>query len=167
MCNCGKDIACTSTGECCHSECLGGCSKPGDSGACVACRNFFFKEQCLPSCPAKTYEYEGWRCITSEYCASLRKVSENPRESSKFVIYENRCLSECPPGYTKNESRLVYNLDKKKTLLCLITHLVGFFIFLVFLYIPFVGLVVRDFGMACLVVFRDHDRMQRLDNGTG
>ncbi|XP_040187960.1 insulin receptor-related protein-like [Rana temporaria] len=105
VCNCGNEIACTSTGECCHSECLGGCSKTGDSQACVACRNFFFKEECLPSCPANTYEYEGWRCITSEYCASLRKVSENPRESSKFVIYENRCLSECPPGYTRNESR--------------------------------------------------------------
>ncbi|XP_077319580.1 insulin receptor-related protein-like [Lithobates pipiens] len=107
VCNCGTEIACTSTGECCHSECLGGCSKTGDSRACVACRNFFFKDQCLPSCPAKTYEYEGWRCITSEYCASLRKVSENPRESSKFVIYENRCLSECPPGYTRNESSIV------------------------------------------------------------
>ncbi|XP_077323964.1 insulin receptor-related protein-like [Lithobates pipiens] len=107
VCNCGNEIACTSTGECCHSECLGGCSKTGDSRACVACRNFFFKDQCLPSCPAKTYEYEGWRCITSEYCASLRKVSENPRESSKFVIYENRCLSECPPGYTRNESSIV------------------------------------------------------------
>ncbi|XP_040190512.1 insulin receptor-related protein-like isoform X2 [Rana temporaria] len=107
VCNCGNEIACTSTGECCHSECLGGCSKTGDSQACVACRNFFFKEECLPSCPANTYEYEGWRCITSEYCASLRKVSENPRESSKFVIYENRCLSECPPGYTRNESSIV------------------------------------------------------------
>ncbi|XP_072284783.1 insulin receptor-related protein [Pyxicephalus adspersus] len=107
VCNCGKDIACTSSGECCHSECLGGCSKPGDSRACVACRNFFFKDQCLPSCPPNTYEYEGWRCITAEYCTSLRKVSENPRESSKFVIYENRCLSECPPGYTKNESSIV------------------------------------------------------------
>ncbi|XP_075049385.1 insulin receptor-related protein isoform X2 [Mixophyes fleayi] len=104
VCNCGKDIACTSSGKCCHHECLGGCTWHGDNRACVACRNFLFNEQCLPSCPSKTYEYEGWRCVTSEYCESLRKVSENPRESSKFVIYENRCLSECPSGYTRNES---------------------------------------------------------------
>ncbi|XP_056401019.1 insulin receptor-related protein [Hyla sarda] len=107
VCNCGKDTACTSSGDCCHPECLGGCSSPGDSETCVACRNFFFNGQCLPSCPANTYEYEGWRCITAEYCASLVKVSENPRESFKFVIYENRCLSECPSGYTRNESSIV------------------------------------------------------------
>ncbi|KAG9467449.1 hypothetical protein GDO78_014924, partial [Eleutherodactylus coqui] len=106
-CNCSKDTACTSSGECCHPECLGGCRSPRDSRTCVACRNFFFNGQCLPSCPAKTYEYEGWRCITTEYCASLVKVSENPRESSKFVIYKNRCLSECPSGYTRNESSIV------------------------------------------------------------
>ncbi|XP_040268511.1 insulin receptor-related protein isoform X2 [Bufo bufo] len=107
VCNCGKDTACTSGGDCCHPECLGGCSSPRDSWTCVACRNFFFNGQCLPSCPANTYEYEGWRCITAEYCASLVKVSENSRESSKFVIYENRCLSECPSGYTRNESSFV------------------------------------------------------------
>ncbi|XP_075137279.1 insulin receptor-related protein [Leptodactylus fuscus] len=107
VCNCGKDTACTSTGDCCHPECLGGCSTPGDSQTCMACRNFFFNGQCLPSCPANTYEYEGWRCITAEYCGSLVKVSENPRESSKFVIYKNRCLSECPSGYTMNESSIV------------------------------------------------------------
>ncbi|KAM9294553.1 insulin receptor-related protein [Gastrophryne carolinensis] len=104
VCHCGPNIACTYAGECCHKECLGGCSRPGDSRACVACRNYFFKDQCLPSCPAKTYEYEGWRCITAEYCSSLRKISEFPRESSKFVLFGNRCLSECPSGYTKNES---------------------------------------------------------------
>ncbi|KAM8921479.1 insulin receptor-related protein [Pelodytes ibericus] len=107
VCDCGKNIACSSGGRCCHHECLGGCSKHGDSRACVACRKFYFNGHCLPSCPAETYEYEGWRCVTSEYCASLRKVSENARESSKFVIYKNRCQSECPSGYTKNESSIV------------------------------------------------------------
>ncbi|XP_075700947.1 insulin receptor-related protein [Rhinoderma darwinii] len=107
VCNCDKDTACTSSGDCCHPECLGGCSSPGDSRTCVACRNFLFDDQCLPSCPSNTYEYEGWRCITAEYCASLVKVSENARESSNFVIYEKRCLSECPSGYTMNESSII------------------------------------------------------------
>ncbi|XP_053330986.1 insulin receptor-related protein [Spea bombifrons] len=107
VCDCPTNIACTSNGGCCHRECLGGCSRQGDNRACVACLNFYFNGQCLPSCPPETYEYAGWRCVTTEYCASLRKVSENARESSKFVIYKNRCQSECPSGYTRNESSIV------------------------------------------------------------
>uniref|UniRef100_A0A8C6YSV1 Tyrosine-protein kinase receptor n=1 Tax=Nothoprocta perdicaria TaxID=30464 RepID=A0A8C6YSV1_NOTPE len=91
---------------CCHAECLGGCARPRDARSCVACRHFHFNGHCLPSCPARTYEYEGWRCVTAEYCASLRKVSENPRDASKFVIHRRQCLSECPPGYTRNESSI-------------------------------------------------------------
>ncbi|XP_053561309.1 insulin receptor-related protein [Bombina bombina] len=107
VCDCDKGITCSSNGDCCHHECLGGCNRSGDSQSCVSCRNFYFNDHCLPSCPANTFEYEGWRCVTAEYCASLRKVTENPRESSKFVIYKNRCQSACPPGYTTNESSLL------------------------------------------------------------
>ncbi|KAM6434450.1 insulin receptor-related protein isoform 1-T1 [Liasis olivaceus] len=99
--------ACTNKAECCHPECLGGCSRPGDPQACVACRHFYFNGGCLSSCPDLTYEYEGWRCVTAEYCGGLRKVSENLRDSSRFVIHQKQCLSECPPGYQKNESSLV------------------------------------------------------------
>uniref|UniRef100_A0A8C8SKG9 Tyrosine-protein kinase receptor n=1 Tax=Pelusios castaneus TaxID=367368 RepID=A0A8C8SKG9_9SAUR len=106
VCPCGDGIACTATGECCHPECLGGCSRPWDSNACVVCRHFYFDGHCLPSCPARTYCYGGWRCVTAEYCASLRKVSENPREASKFVIHQEECLAECPSGYTRNESSI-------------------------------------------------------------
>ncbi|XP_065276091.1 insulin receptor-related protein [Emys orbicularis] len=106
VCPCGDGIACTAAGECCHPECLGGCSRPWDSRACVACRHFHFNGHCLTSCPARTYRYEGWRCVTAEYCASLRKVSENPREASEFVIHHEGCLSECPSGYTRNDSSI-------------------------------------------------------------
>ncbi|XP_061462034.1 insulin receptor-related protein isoform X3 [Rhineura floridana] len=99
--------ACTSSAECCHKECLGSCSRPGDSHACTACRHFYFNGHCLSSCPDLTYEYEGWRCMTAEHCASLRKVSENPRDSSKFVIHHKQCLSECPSGYKRNESSII------------------------------------------------------------
>uniref|UniRef100_A0A8C5RS57 Tyrosine-protein kinase receptor n=1 Tax=Laticauda laticaudata TaxID=8630 RepID=A0A8C5RS57_LATLA len=99
--------ACTSKDECCHPECLGGCSHPGDPQACVACRHFYFNGRCLSSCPDLTYEYEQWRCVTAEHCGSLRKVSENLRDSSRFVIHQRQCLAECPPGYRKNESSLV------------------------------------------------------------
>ncbi|NXI03994.1 INSRR protein, partial [Pachycephala philippinensis] len=106
VCPCGAGSACTAAGECCHAECLGGCGRPRDSRACVACRHFHFNGHCLPSCPPRTYEYEGWRCVTAEYCASLRKVSDNPRDASKFVIHQRQCLSECPSGYTRNESSM-------------------------------------------------------------
>lgn len=105
VCPCSAGSACTAAGECCHAECLGGCGRPRDNRACVACRHFHFNGHCLPSCPPRTYEYEGWRCVTAEYCASLRKVSDNPRDASKFVIHQRQCLSECPSGYTRNESR--------------------------------------------------------------
>nr|XP_034993150.1 insulin receptor-related protein isoform X2 [Zootoca vivipara] len=98
--------ACTSSSECCHPECLGSCHRPGDSHACTACHHFYFNGHCLRSCPELTYEYEGWRCVTAEHCASLRKVSENPRDSSKFVIHQGQCLSECPSGYKRNESSI-------------------------------------------------------------
>ncbi|NXO70242.1 INSRR protein, partial [Phainopepla nitens] len=106
VCPCGAGSACTAAGECCHAECLGGCGRPRDRRACVACRHFHFNGHCLPSCPPRTYEYEGWRCVTAEYCASLRKVSDNPRDASKFVIHQRQCLSECPSGYTRNESSM-------------------------------------------------------------
>ncbi|XP_074836963.1 insulin receptor-related protein isoform X3 [Carettochelys insculpta] len=115
VCPCGEGIACTASGECCHPECLGGCSRPWDSRTCVACRHFYFNGHCLPTCPARTYRYESWRCVTAEYCASLRKVSDNPGEASEFVIHNEGCLSECPSGYTHNDSRnyTLYVLDNQ------------------------------------------------------
>ncbi|KAJ6652435.1 hypothetical protein lerEdw1_011553 [Lerista edwardsae] len=108
VCRCPTPhAACTSAGECCHPECLGSCSRAGDNRACVACRHFYFNGLCLSTCPGRTYEYEGWRCLTAEHCASLRKVSENPRDSSQFVIHQRQCLPECPSGYQRNESSIV------------------------------------------------------------
>ncbi|XP_060614199.2 insulin receptor-related protein [Anolis sagrei] len=98
--------ACTSSGECCNPECLGGCSRARDHRACVACRHFELNGRCLRSCPELTYQYEGWRCVTAEHCASLHKVSENPRDSSRFVIHQGQCLSECPSGYKRNDSSI-------------------------------------------------------------
>ncbi|XP_058862183.1 insulin receptor-related protein-like [Acipenser ruthenus] len=117
--HCQKALSCggrgsAASGECCHRECIGGCGRPNDSGSCVACRNFRYSGRCLPSCPAGTFRYAGWRCVSKDYCASLRKVSPNPRKtppqppqkSSKFVIHDGECLSECPPGLTRNESSI-------------------------------------------------------------
>ncbi|XP_077174723.1 insulin receptor-related protein isoform X2 [Paroedura picta] len=106
VCPCQGGVACTSLGECCHPECLGSCSRPRDNQACVTCRHFYFNGLCLRSCPERTYQYGQWRCVTAEDCASLRKVSENPRESSQFVLHQEQCLSECPSGYQRKESSI-------------------------------------------------------------
>lgn len=102
VCPCPHGLACTPGGECCHVECLGGCSRPDDPGACVACRHFYFQGACHQACPPGTYQHESWRCVTAELCASLRSVPSLP---STFGIHQGRCLAQCPPGFTRNGSR--------------------------------------------------------------
>uniref|UniRef100_A0A8C1MKR3 Tyrosine-protein kinase receptor n=1 Tax=Cyprinus carpio TaxID=7962 RepID=A0A8C1MKR3_CYPCA len=43
--------ACTPHKECCHDQCLGGCSVSGNATKCVACRNFLFGDTCVERCP--------------------------------------------------------------------------------------------------------------------
>ncbi|ERE87385.1 insulin receptor-related protein [Cricetulus griseus] len=103
VCPCPHGLACTPRGECCHSECLGGCSQPEDSRACVACRHLYFQGACLRACPPGTYQYESWRCVTAEVCAHLREV---PGRTAAFGIYQGSCLAQCPPGFTRNGSSI-------------------------------------------------------------
>ncbi|XP_055452589.1 insulin receptor-related protein isoform X2 [Psammomys obesus] len=103
VCPCPRGLACTAGGECCHSECLGGCSRPEDPRACVACRHLSFQGVCLQACPPGTYQYESWRCVTAELCAHLREV---PGHAAAFGIYQGSCLAQCPPGFTRNGSSI-------------------------------------------------------------
>lgn len=102
VCPCPRGLACTAGGQCCHSECLGGCSQPEDPRACVACRHLYFQGACLQACPPGTYRFESWRCVTAELCAHLREV---PGHMAAFGIYQGSCLAQCPPGFTRNGSR--------------------------------------------------------------
>nr|XP_014967830.1 insulin receptor-related protein isoform X1 [Macaca mulatta] len=103
VCPCPHGLACTARGECCHTECLGGCSQPEDPRACVACRHLYFQGACLWACPPGTYQYESWRCVTAERCASLRSV---PGRASTFGIHQGSCLAQCPSGFTRNSSSI-------------------------------------------------------------
>uniref|UniRef100_A0A8C7EVY6 Tyrosine-protein kinase receptor n=1 Tax=Neovison vison TaxID=452646 RepID=A0A8C7EVY6_NEOVI len=103
VCPCPHGLACTAGGECCHSECLGGCSRPEDPRACLACRHLYFQGACHRACPPGTYQHESWRCVTVERCASLRSV---PGRASTFGIHEGSCLAQCPPGFTRNSSSI-------------------------------------------------------------
>uniref|UniRef100_A0A5F8GU09 Tyrosine-protein kinase receptor n=1 Tax=Monodelphis domestica TaxID=13616 RepID=A0A5F8GU09_MONDO len=106
VCPCARGLACTPRGECCHPQCLGGCSRPNDPQACVACRHFHFGGTCHSACPRGTYRYEAWRCVTADYCASLRALPDLPGHASDFVIHQGSCLAQCPPGYTHNDSSI-------------------------------------------------------------
>uniref|UniRef100_A0A452RE49 Tyrosine-protein kinase receptor n=1 Tax=Ursus americanus TaxID=9643 RepID=A0A452RE49_URSAM len=103
VCPCPHGLACTAGGECCHTECLGGCSRPEDPRACVACRHLYFQGTCHRACPPGTYQHESWRCVTAEHCASLRSV---PGRASTFGIHGGSCLAQCPPGFTRNGSSI-------------------------------------------------------------
>ncbi|KAK2084457.1 hypothetical protein P7K49_037490 [Saguinus oedipus] len=54
-------------------------------------------------CQRGTYQYESWRCVTAERCASLRSV---PGRASTFGIHQGSCLAQCPSGFTRNSSSI-------------------------------------------------------------
>ncbi|XP_062860198.1 insulin-like growth factor 1a receptor [Trichomycterus rosablanca] len=94
---------CTDSGECCHPQCLGSCTEPGNDMACAACQHYSYEGRCMPDCPAGTYRFEGWRCITMEMCARVHLPSE-----VDFVIHNGECMPECPSGFTRNESQSMF-----------------------------------------------------------
>lgn len=65
--NC-KHGACSLQGQCCHDQCLGGCSEPGNASSCVACRNLQHGNTCLEKCPPGYYVFRGWRCVSFSFC---------------------------------------------------------------------------------------------------
>ncbi|XP_067105721.1 insulin-like growth factor 1 receptor isoform X1 [Osmerus mordax] len=90
--------ACTAEGECCHAQCLGSCTAPNSDTSCAACLHYFHEERCVPDCPAGTYKFEGWRCITMDLCSRVHVP-----DFDRFVIHEGECMPDCPSGYTRNE----------------------------------------------------------------
>lgn len=74
--NC-KHSACTLQGQCCHDQCLGGCSEPGNASSCVACRNLQHGSTCVEKCPPGYYVFRGWRCISFSFCqVGYRRILE-------------------------------------------------------------------------------------------
>uniref|UniRef100_A0A3Q2G8F7 Tyrosine-protein kinase receptor n=1 Tax=Cyprinodon variegatus TaxID=28743 RepID=A0A3Q2G8F7_CYPVA len=93
---CGRR-ACTADGKCCHPQCLGSCTLPDDEMACAACVHYYHDGRCVADCPPGTYRFEGWRCITAEFCSKVHLP-----EYYTFVIHGGECMSDCPPGYTRS-----------------------------------------------------------------
>uniref|UniRef100_A0A3Q3X5C5 Tyrosine-protein kinase receptor n=1 Tax=Mola mola TaxID=94237 RepID=A0A3Q3X5C5_MOLML len=105
--NC-KHGACSLQGQCCHDQCLGGCSEPGNASSCVACRNLQHGNNCVEKCPPGYYVFRGWRCVSFSFCQELHnqckqtKKLNQDRESGcyEYVIHNGACIPECPSGYT-------------------------------------------------------------------
>ncbi|KAM9097937.1 insulin receptor isoform X1 [Sarcophilus harrisii] len=99
---------CTASGQCCHSECLGNCSEPNDPEKCVACRNFYLDGKCVETCPPNYYHFQDWRCVNFSVCQELHNKCKNSRKPScpQYVIHNNKCIPECPSGYTMNSTNL-------------------------------------------------------------
>ncbi|KAM8888379.1 insulin receptor b [Synchiropus picturatus] len=114
MCTDCKHGACNPEGQCCHEQCLGGCSEPGLASSCVACRNLQHGNTCLEKCPPGYYVFRGWRCVSFSFCQDLHnecketKRTIEGRESGckEYVIHKGACIPECPSGYTLNSSTL-------------------------------------------------------------
>uniref|UniRef100_A0A4X2JTI9 Tyrosine-protein kinase receptor n=1 Tax=Vombatus ursinus TaxID=29139 RepID=A0A4X2JTI9_VOMUR len=108
---------CTASGQCCHSECLGNCSEPNDPEKCVACRNFYLDGKCVESCPPDYYHFQDWRCVNFSVCQELHNKCKNSRKPScpQYVIHNNKCIPECPSGYTMNSTKnySFYALDNQ------------------------------------------------------
>ncbi|XP_036211560.1 insulin-like growth factor 1 receptor isoform X1 [Myotis myotis] len=102
---CGKR-ACTDNNECCHPECLGGCTAPDDQAACVACKHYYHEGVCVTDCPPNTYRFEGWRCVDRDFCATIPNADSFELEG--FVIHDGECMQECPSGFIRNDSLSMY-----------------------------------------------------------
>lgn len=86
--------SCVTYDQCCHQLCVGGCTKPDDAGACVACRNVSFLNMCLGKCGSRYYKYLGYRCVDELQCIKM----------GDHLLYdppggEQECVRECPVGY--------------------------------------------------------------------
>ncbi|XP_043101237.1 insulin-like growth factor 1b receptor isoform X2 [Puntigrus tetrazona] len=99
---CGQR-ACTDSGECCHPQCLGSCSVADNDRACAACQNYYHEGRCVEDCPLGTYKFEGWRCITKDFCSRVHLP-----DYDRFVIHGGECMSDCPPGFTRDETRSMF-----------------------------------------------------------
>eukprot|EP00066_Takifugu_rubripes_P005438 XP_003969481.1 PREDICTED: insulin-like growth factor 1 receptor [Takifugu rubripes] len=88
---------CTVDGECCHPQCLGSCTLPGSDTACAACVHYYHQGRCVAECPPGTYKFEGWRCVSVEFCSKVHLPDPHT-----FVIHGQECMPECPSGYTRS-----------------------------------------------------------------
>ncbi|KAL4658886.1 insulin receptor-like [Arapaima gigas] len=101
-----KHRACTRDNQCCHEQCLGGCTEPNSPSKCIACRHYLHQGMCVERCPPGYYTFKGWRCVTFKFCQDLRNHCKQDKggDCHEYVIHDSACLPECPSGYTTTNS---------------------------------------------------------------
>ncbi|BES91399.1 tyrosine-protein kinase receptor [Nesidiocoris tenuis] len=113
ICHCNGS-SCSSTGECCHPTCLGGCQRGLDPHHCNACKNFRIGNSCIERCPNNTYEYLNHRCLSEDECREKPKPLEaefNTREWP-YKPFNGKCIINCPPGYLDVEVNGKYHCER-------------------------------------------------------
>uniref|UniRef100_A0A1B6GW53 Tyrosine-protein kinase receptor n=1 Tax=Cuerna arida TaxID=1464854 RepID=A0A1B6GW53_9HEMI len=89
----------------CHKLCVGGCFDSGPNG-CYSCRGLLDPNgNCSDRCPSNTYEFLNRRCITREECITTPlHYDDNGSDeySDNYIIFEDKCLVDCPSGYMPN-----------------------------------------------------------------
>uniref|UniRef100_A0AAY4DN22 Tyrosine-protein kinase receptor n=1 Tax=Denticeps clupeoides TaxID=299321 RepID=A0AAY4DN22_9TELE len=101
-----KHHACTSNNQCCHSQCLGGCSAPANASACIACRHLMHRGTCMEKCPPGYFTFMDWRCVSFKECQDFHNRCKQSKSNScyDYVIHNGACIPECPSGYTTMNS---------------------------------------------------------------
>ncbi|KAL2089632.1 hypothetical protein ACEWY4_014320 [Coilia grayii] len=101
-----KNHACSLDNRCCHEQCLGGCSEPGNASACIACRHLMHEGTCVERCPPGHYTFKDWRCVSFRHCQDLHNDCKQLKEKEKdpscheYVVHNGACIPDCPSGYT-------------------------------------------------------------------
>ncbi|KAF7989857.1 hypothetical protein HCN44_008531 [Aphidius gifuensis] len=105
---CGN-LPCSPSGECCHSECIGGCSDLSPN-TCYSCKNYLSSNgtTCVSECDANSYLYMERRCISKDECKSMKKPLEALPDIAEFPYkpFRNICDINCPVGYTENKTEI-------------------------------------------------------------
>uniref|UniRef100_A0A3B3W0Y7 Tyrosine-protein kinase receptor n=1 Tax=Poecilia latipinna TaxID=48699 RepID=A0A3B3W0Y7_9TELE len=106
--NC-KNGACSRQGQCCHEQCLGGCSEPGNATSCVACRNLQHGNICMDKCPPGYYVFQGWRCVNFCHQIPLLRYSDLSEVGfceflCLFRLTCEPCAGPCPKACQGNKT---------------------------------------------------------------
>ncbi|GIY26330.1 insulin receptor [Caerostris darwini] len=99
-----QNLTCSTIDQCCHQECLGGCSGHL-SKQCIACRHVVYNGTCVSHCPPGTYKYLDRRCIEAEKCKRIQNKLSITLETQEIYWkpVKGECLPHCPVGYAENE----------------------------------------------------------------
>ncbi|XP_065059837.1 putative insulin-like peptide receptor isoform X1 [Rhopilema esculentum] len=105
------------TNQCCHKDCLGGCTVKASNRHCHACMNYRaggMNGTCVSKCPEGNYVVNDFEC--QKGCPSWGRFWPFIPEEKRYYAFDGKCVKQCPSGYTKNVATKL--CDKCKTSLC-------------------------------------------------